>query len=714
MADKYPNLPGVVLDLKDGNLSIFPEDATPRVLILGTAAQGTSSLTRVTRTQLAQNEYGLSGTLLRGMLEARQGGATNIYLLRIGGQPARLAGIGDSTGEGGLTIQTAEQDQSAGDNTLIFWDDSAAELKVWDENENLVYDSGAGLNTGYVLVTGTAVGGAGSDIGTSNTPVAISAVTETGTTYTTGTNGATPTMMELYEYLDAAYSLLEAFNADYIVPMGTFLDVPNIADTDIVTSSVTNETVGTGDGREKTFTLAHKNVVPATVIVGEATAVTNEAVGTGNHVLTSFDLDHAGVVSGTLTAKVDGSTTACTLSVGTGTGGVDQVHFSAAPGDGLAVTCSYSYAVAEPGQFVFSKGTGVNGMDQIIFIDAPSNYTTVKVNYSYMSIDGLLYFRKYEVNGEVMYEWYDQKTRVDGNTTYSYNEVNFAYQLAAFCHSLSSNENFSLGMINTSLPASGSHADLKSWVGSLPTYDINGAVSSNGTGLLGNKFMSGSTAMAPGFWWDDSQMLDEATSKDAKVTPDIGRYLSITCTPVTFYNAVDTTGYGYIAGGAALYAGFVAMLPGNQASTNKVLSGVALPFALTKTKVDLLAGAKYVPFLNKPRGVTIADGPTAATSQSDYQRLSTIRIVMEYVDRARAILEPYLGNSSSGATRAAMQTAIEEMGAMMIENGTLQDHRPLVSATAQQQVQGQATLEVQLVPAFELRKIQLVIGLSAA
>lgn len=717
MADMYPNLPGVVLDLKDGNLSIFPEDTTPRVLILGVSGSGSTELSRVTRNQLAENEYGLAGTLLQGMLEARQGGATNIYLKRLGATPAKITGIGDTTGAAGITVQTVLGGAESGEDVKIFWDDSETILKMWDQNDNPIYDSTLNLNSGAVIVSGTAVGGAGADIGTSTVPVLMSEVVTAGTAYTAGQDGLNPTKMELYEYLDKAYNELEAAAVDYVVPMGCYEDDFNLADDQAIITTVDHESLGNGDGVKTTFSLAHSRVVPSTVVVevnnvattaytfsagtgtlgvdqiiitALPTVITDEAVGNGDGNEDTFDLAHKNVVAATLVVEVDGNpVTAYTLSVGTGTLGVDQIIFDTPPGLGLAITATYTYT--------HPVETGIG----------------VAVSYSYVTKDALLYFRKWEEDGSWKYEWHTAKTRTVGQTTYSYHEVNFAHQLAMFCHNLSTNDNFALGCIGMRMPISGLPSDISNWLGKAPVLDINGTVLTNGSGLLGNKFMTGTTAMAPGFWYSDSGYLDDATNKSVAVTPDIGKYLSIVVTPVTFYNSIDSTGYGYMAPGHALYAGFIAMLPVNQAPTNKVLRGVALPYNLTKAKADALSGTHYVSFGTRDRGVTIMDGPTAATSASDYQRLSTIRIVMQYVDRARAILNPYLGNSSSGTTRAAMQTAIEELGNKMVEEGALQAQRPLISATAQQQVLGQATLEVVLVPAFELRKIQMVIGLSA-
>lgn len=640
MTDMYPNLPGTVLDLKDGNLSIFPEDVTPRVLILGTAQQGPSALQRVTRPQLAEAEFGTQGTLIRGMYEARQGQATNIYLMRIGAKPAKLTGIGDSTGAAGISIQTVERDAQAGDHIKIFWDDSEGLLKCWDQYDTLIYDSSTGLNTGQIIVSGSADTTTGVDIGTSVSPVVMSEVTAAGTKYTPGNDGVNLTRMELYEALDEAYSALEAFDADMVIPMDAYLDDLNIADDSSVVVSVTDEDVGTGNGTTKVFNLDNAKVVPTTLVV-----------------------------------EVDGTETPVTLKRGTGTNGVDQIEFATAPGNGDLITASYSYMVK----------------------------------------DALLYFRKYEDNYETKYEWHTAKTRTVGGDTYTYHEVNFAHQLAMFCHNLSVNDNMAMGAIGVRPPKSGLYTDLAAWVGKLPTKDISGNVTVNGTGLLGNKFMSGTTGHPnPGFWYSDSGYLDDVHSYDAKTNPDIGRYISIVATPCTFYNNLDSTGYGYIANAAALYGSFAILLPSNQAPTNKVLNGVRLPHPISKSKCDLLVGAGYVVLADRERGVTILDGPTAATKASDYTRFSTMKIVTEYVNRARQVLSPYIGQGSSGIIRASMQAAIDELGDAMTVEGKIQRHTAVISATAQQQVLGEATLEAVLVPAFELRRIRLVIALSAA
>lgn len=76
----------------------------------------------------------------------------------------------------------------------------------------------------------------------------------------------------------------------------------------------------------------------------DGVTVVAEAVGTGDGSTTTFDLDHKDVDPGTLIGKVDGTAATCTLSVGTGALGVDQVVFAVAPTNGKAITADYRYA----------------------------------------------------------------------------------------------------------------------------------------------------------------------------------------------------------------------------------------------------------------------------------------------------------------------------------------------------------------------------------
>src|SRR3989337_1679100 len=70
--------------------------------------------------------------------------------------------------------------------------------------------------------------------------------------------------------------------------------------------------------------------------------VSDEAVANGDGSTTTFDLDNANVVAGTLKGYVAGVEWDVSLSVGTGTGGVDQIVFRVAPTNSAAVVADYT------------------------------------------------------------------------------------------------------------------------------------------------------------------------------------------------------------------------------------------------------------------------------------------------------------------------------------------------------------------------------------
>lgn len=315
-----------------------------------------------------------------------------------------------------------------------------------------------------------------------------------------------------------------------------------------------------------------------------------------------------------------------------------------------------------------------------------------------------------------------------------WHDVNFGYQLADFCYQQSEDNAEMIGMIGVNPPASWSLADVSNWIGKEPvlTEDSagNAVVFTNGTGLLGNKWLAGRKAVNStglrghavnnidglaegGFIATETGWLDDAQVYDRNDRPvDIGKYLSVVGAQAIMANPTSTGAYK--ASGAAVYAGFVASLPANSAPTNKVIPGVRLPFRVSVSKLDTLAGHRVVMFQNKSKGIVVADAPTAARPDSDYQRLTTIRIVKEAIDAIRTVGDPFLGESITGARLAALDTAIEQALVKLQKAGYLQRFRHAVSSTPTEQVQGKVNIELVLVPAFELRQITVNVALSAS
>lgn len=323
----------------------------------------------------------------------------------------------------------------------------------------------------------------------------------------------------------------------------------------------------------------------------------------------------------------------------------------------------------------------------------------------------------------------------DALTAADFHEVNFAWRLANFCFTQSRDNTEMTGVIGVLPPASFALKDVSQWVGSLPTTteDANGnvIVATNGTGLLGNKFMSGRIASAGngtvaytvngvaglyngGFVAvDDDGFLDGTQIKDDNDhIVDLGKYISVVASWPILSN--PSRAAAYTATGAPTYGGFYSALPAESAPTNKLLQTVRLPFRISTAKLDLMAGQRFVTFHAKARGIVISDAPTAARPDSDYQRLSTVRQVKVCVDAIRAVGEPFLGEALTGARLAALDTAIDSQLKGLKKSGVINDYQHQVTSTAQQRVLGQATVELRIVPAFELRQITLVIALSAA
>lgn len=322
--------------------------------------------------------------------------------------------------------------------------------------------------------------------------------------------------------------------------------------------------------------------------------------------------------------------------------------------------------------------------------------------------------------------WFNAEEEDDGTWTYTwdnagakpddYHEVNFAHQLANFCYQLSTNEWEAIGVIGTLPPVSRASTSVNLWVGKDPVYNTDGSIQTNGTGLLGNKFMVGIIGRAKGFFATGDEYLDGTVEQDdLSHDIDIGKYLSVVPAQMLHVNNWDTSGYGYVSSGCTDYAALVSQLDTKSAPTNKFIGkGGVLPYEVHKTKLDKLVGAHYVMFQTKPQGVVVVDAPTAATSDSDWQRLTTVRIVHDVIREIRALSQPFLGEGTSELARQSLEAVINgKLGERKKRGYFRGDSYAKITATRSQAIQGEADCELSLAVAFEWRRINLKISLSA-
>lgn len=703
--DKFEDLPGIISEIQDGGLQIFEENANPSVLIIGTAAKGLADTpVQVQRAQEIETQFGKEGTLVRGMYEALSGGAANAYVMRIGAESAILYGVGtDDQVANPTSIETLVKDKDAADLYLVRYikpsdiGPNAIEGRLIIKNVlgEVVFDNNPGgqaIDSGEVIVAGDFTGG-----------VSIG-------------------------------SLLD--EEDYV-------SMRDIAQDEV---AVLAEAVGTmAAAGPEAFDLANAETKLGSYIVyvdGEELAESefSVAAGAGTNGVDQITVDLSGNLLGGEAITVDYIFDN------------DVAHNLRDGRDGTEMSRMELYEAIEQGyrqiendefKIIFVVDTYLddkNSVDGDLIILSSDESVPVGRRYPVAGAKGDALGRvwKEEYEGEFFYFWdidgdgqaeifplvgsASATTRIDGVPFEdgNFKEVNFGYQLANFCFESSSNEYNVTGVVGVKMPKSFSAKDISLWVGKEPVVDYDGKVIQNGSGLSGLKLLAGKTNYASGLWaTEDGFMPGAAGEKAGQVLEDlggraidIGRYLSVFVGVQTFFNNIDETGYGYHANGAGYYAGYYSTLPVQSAPTNKVAENAAQPFKLSKTKLNSLAKFSMIAYKEKNGVLRFSDAPTAARKSSDFRRLTTIRVINEVVDAVRDIAEPYIGEPNTASSRQSLQSNINlELGKMQ-ELGVVQRFEAKVSATTKQQIEGDATVELIIVPPFELRKIRVVTSLA--
>ncbi len=731
MAD-FPNLPGTYVELQDGNLQIVEVVNAPVVAVLGTAAQGTADvLYPIVRPADASNNFGASGTLIRGMYEVRFGGAQNVTLMRIGAKSAILLHVGDDGGTLGITIETRDKDDTAGQDLYIFWDHALERLVVTDEDDTVLYEQLKDeilTDLGAVFTGGTAEV-AGTDIGTESVPIQMDLVAVVGTRFIGGTDGVDGTAMDLYEALHKAYASLEASQLDMVVPMDCYMDTPNVADDSAINVAYAMAPfVGTA-GLETTLDLDHSRVNPYSVKLFKSDT------GSGAYTPLPFFFNRAA-----------------------GANDVDQLEFAA-----LAETdvlhCYYDYLTVdgllyfrtweESGETMFEWNGEKYGLDSdgdvVTFHEANFAWQLANFCYNLTKNDndaigqiGIRPFRSTALKDLANWAGYLPVKNTDGNVTtngdgLAGNRWMAGKLMVVNSYTFEDNDAFVGTSVDTYDLTYGAGdeevlaSSVKVTLDGTPEYAFT---ISHGTGTAGVDEIifedaTGTEAIIVSYWYVDSTVTsqrgpgfnasaDEYTD-GLPLSPnvDIGRYISVVMAWPILFTPVDATGFGYIATGAPVYGGFVSQLAPQSAPTNKVIPGIASAFRLSKSRMDDLVSVHYVVFTPRERGTICVDAPTAATVTSDYQRLTTVRIVTETVKRLREVLNPFLGEGITTPQLNAMQTTTDRVLTDAIKDGLLQRAEASVSASAVERVQGKANLDLLLVPAFELRQIYITVSLSA-
>ena len=738
----YSNLPGVNLELLDGNLRIDDPVAQDSLLIIGLAERGTTGFQySATDSNKAANAFGASSPIIKRMEQGRVGGAKNVVLYRIGGKAARIDGI---FGEGSY-IETAEETVTAGSKFKLYIGERPAKdgkaCLIIFQDDKIVYSNvpGSEVNRNLFIIEGFDV----------NTKVTVGAPTE-------------PVVMEQVILAPEKKELHQdaASGTEFVLPstrQAYTVTVNKVTVGGQVVSSGNYSVQNADTDAKKLVFVSGEPTAQSLDVEYTVTGVRSEDVsfaGTGNGVTQVFDMPKTTATDKVFltSVKVNGEDKLSDASVIVGGAGL-QVQFSATtPEDGHVVVVDfvvYKEGTNPPGTYTAGEDnincswkkyfellhSALSDLDVInsfsvvtdrAIVDAP-NIATGSVEK-----DRLDYISVEEINGSFKYEWSEtkvlykmgptttpdaSKADVNGNgqpiVAKQFHEANFAHLLATFAHNVSENEKFCLVTIGTSTPKALTKYEIAKWIGTSPVYDITGQLVENGTGLLGLRNMVERSEARQGFYKTTSGFVDGSVEFDSNGAPiDIGKYLSVVPAIVNTGVSAALGTDGRNTNAAAVYAGLLTTINPGDSTTNVVVPRISLPFDIKKTKLDELSGAGYVMFQEKTNGVTLVSGELATNINSDYDYVSTAIIVADVIESIRETVDPYIGRGMNEATTAALNTAIESTMQAKVTQGSVVKYGFSVISNGVVNGKGSLSVPVTIVPAFELREVNVSMKLA--
>lgn len=212
--------------------------------------------------------------------------------------------------------------------------------------------------------------------------------------------------------------------------------------------------------------------------------------------------------------------------------------------------------------------------------------------------------------------------------------------------------------------------------------------------------------------FDFQGVIDSETGQQKTV----GQFINVVAMPELFF--VDAVIGTYSGSGAAAYAGLVSSLNPESAPTNKIIpNAIGMRYSLSPSQLNDLTGFRYVTFRQRHGGaIVVTDACTAASplldgSKSDYSRLSTLRITFAAVNVVRSAAEPFIGEPNETPQHNALNTAIRSGLDSMKKAGALNDYRFSITADIRQKILGEGSIDLEIIPALELRRIRVSVAL---
>lgn len=317
----------------------------------------------------------------------------------------------------------------------------------------------------------------------------------------------------------------------------------------------------------------------------------------------------------------------------------------------------------------------------------------------------------------------------DPTNMIDFHEVDFGYLIARFCYEVSRDDHFVRAIVPFKAPPGYTQQQINSWIGKKPTVDSTGQITRNGRGLLGFpwtqgritqgtffvNFVDGSTGnQEPGYILTEGNFSDEAKMRDnLDHYIDIGKYMLLFAGYGIMNNGFLRNGAGYHGSGAGYALGFNTRLSPKSNFTAKSAPNVSMDYYIRHRTLSDLCDAKLVMFKALSDGsAEFSDGPTAARSDSDYQRWTTMSIVSAFFENLRAATKPYLGEALSEAEEDALHAAWEKVKSQAQSDGWITDATFQWIVRDVDKVVGDTRVKVNMKPVFELRRVLAEVSLS--
>lgn len=653
---------GITSEILDGKLSprtSLPEDV---VLIVSRATTGPSNqLYSVSDTETAKQVFGASSPIIQLMKHAYAGGADNVALYRIGGSAASVDNLfGEYT-----TLRTTAESVNAGANLKVYAgprnNDPETSIVIVYDGAKIVYSNSPGQEIDLNVVS-----------------------------------------------LDGFDSNEFPFVIGSLTAPVAFKDVVSNLKAKSIESFI-------GDAVNKSFQLAETGVELIQVVL------------TSGGTLTS------------LTRGTDYTLVGNTITVTTAPGVNDAIQVTYAR-PVVAADFDVTYTKGED-----NMGAPLNKLYELydtafVELEAYDVFSVVVEDlFSARNIasgddassDRLTYVIRTEVEDGYAYKWSDNKniyqlltdpslTTVDVGlaaldtngvpvVVTQYNEVDFAHRLATWAWTQSDIAHYVNGVIGPRGPKANYTIAINRWVGKAPTKDIYGKIIVNGEGLLGNRFMVGTTTQTGGFYATDTGYPDGDPLYDSSgVIVDIGKHLSIPVLPVYMASDLYTSTGASTRSAAAAYAGLITQVSPGDSTTNIVIPGITPVFKLKANKIQALSDAGYVVFEEKTKGLTVYSGDLATSDASDFDYVSTAIAITHVLKTLRDVIDPYIGKGISASLMAALYNAVDVQLKSAVTFGYINGYSFNLIGTDANSLK----LPLSIQPKHELRTVNVLVSLA--